>query len=493
MSAGLSKTRFQKGLQCEKALWLSVHEPESADPITEATQWRFDRGSEVGRLAHTLFPNGVEVTEDFRHSAEAVSKTAHLLGSGARVLYEPAFIHDGLLVRVDLLVGVDGSELFDLYEVKSSTRLKPEHITDAAVQTYVVEGSGLRIRRSHVVHLDSRYVYQGGTYDASRLFAVEDVTTGVRAFLPLVPDNVERFKRLLEGPEPCIAVGQQCRSPYPCDFRGRCHAFLPTDHPVTDIPRVSDQALRDLFAHGIYSIGEIPDVYTALTPAQRSVVRVVKRGEPEVDSDGVRTDLARLEFPVRHLDFETFRSALPLWPGTRPYELIPFQYSIHIEDADGSVDHVEYLHSGTGDPRRALTERLLQDLGDEGSIVHYTGYERQVLAALAASSPDVAERIARLQERLFDLEAVVRNRTRHPATNGRTSIKCVLPAWCDDVTYSELQIQDGETASVRYLKAITGELDDGDCSAVMADLAAYCSTDTLAMVRLLDTLRNLGG
>ena len=491
MSTRLSKSRFQKGLQCEKALWLAVHEPDSADPIDEATQWTFDQGTAVGRVAQGLFPGGVEVTEDYRHSEEALATTADLISHGARVLYEPAFVYDDVLVRVDILVATEDGR-FDLYEVKSTTKLKDQHVTDAAVQTYVVEGAGFPVRRSNVVHLDTTYVYEGGEYDPVRLFAIEDVTEQVRAFLPLVPDTLELLRRVLSGPEPEVLIGQRCRQPYDCEFATRCHAFLPDEHPVTEIPRITDEALHAFIDAGILCIHDLPDnEFGLLTPPQRTVVRVVKAGEPEVDVDGLARDLDKLEYPIYHLDFETFRAALPLWPGSRPYELVPFQYSIHVEHRNGTFEHREYLHRSGGDPRRMLAEHLLADLGNSGSITHYTGYERQVLDALASALPDLAPSIAALAPRLFDLEAVIRSRTRHPATNGRTSIKCVLPAWCDDVSYTDLGIQDGQTASVRYLRAITGELDDAACERVFDDLAAYCGTDTLAMVRLLETLRGL--
>jgi hypothetical protein len=168
MITRLSKSRFQKGLQCEKALWLSVHAPELATPVTEATQWIFDQGTEVGRLAQELFEGGVEVAEDYRHTDEALATTGRLLAGGATTLFEPAFYFDGVLVRVDALVAA-GDGTWDLYEVKSSSRVKPENITDAAVQAYVVEGAGLRIRRAHIVHLDTSYVWEGGDYDRAPL------------------------------------------------------------------------------------------------------------------------------------------------------------------------------------------------------------------------------------------------------------------------------------------------------------------------------------
>lgn len=491
MSTRLSKSRFQKGLQCERALWLAIHEPESADPVTESKQWVFDQGTAVGRIAHDLFPGGVEVTEDYLHSTEALETTTRLLAEEARTLYEPAFSFDGVLVRVDILVPVEGDSAYDLYEVKSSTKLKPEHITDAAVQTYVAEGSGVRIRRSCVVHLDNSYVYEGGAYDASRLFAIEDVTEQARAFMPMVHDTLERFRQMLDGPEPEIRIGSQCQNPYECDYISRCHAFLPDEHPITDLPRISQDTLHALLDEGILCVRDIPDFYLPLTSAQRSTVRVVKTGEPEVDVEGLRRDLSRLVYPIHHLDFETLMSALPLWMGARPYELVPFQYSVHVERGGDTIEHLEYLHEGDDDPRRVLATRLLADLGDTGSVVHYTSYERRVLDSLATALPDLAEPIGRVKSRMFDLEAVIKNRTRHPDANGRTSIKYVLPAWCDDVSYTDLAIQDGQTASVRYLRTITGGHDEQDRARVFEDLAAYCGTDTLAMVRLLDTLRDL--
>jgi len=487
MSTRLSKSRFQKGLQCPRALWLSVHEPQAAAPVMESKQWIFDQGTEVGRLAQQLFAGGVEVTEDYRHQREAIETTRRLIEDGATVLYEPAFYFDGVLVRVDVLVKT--GDVWDLYEVKSTTKVRPEHVTDAAVQTYVVEGCGLTVRRVSIVHLDTSYVYEGGEYDVSSLFTVADVTAEARAFMPEVPQLLESFRTMLEGPEPEVRVGSRCTTPYECDFSARCHAFMPAEHPITNLPRLSERALHALLDLGVTCIRDIPDDFSGLTSAQAQTVAAVKAGEPLIRSDGLAAALGALTWPVYHLDFETINPALPLWPGTRPYQVIPFQYSIHVHQRDGSFEHREYLHTDGTDPRRPLAERMLADLGEAGSITHYTSFERQRLEGLAAAFPDLAGRIEAVLSRLFDLEPVIKRFTTHPDACGRTSIKYVLPAWCPDMSYAGLEIGDGQTASVRYTMAVRGMLSAEETEQLYADLLVYCGQDTFAMVRLLERLR----
>ncbi|HET6497605.1 MAG TPA: DUF2779 domain-containing protein [Coriobacteriia bacterium] len=488
MSTRLSKSRFQKGLQCEKALWLAVHAPQLADQVSEARQWIFDQGAEVGRLAHGLVPGGVEVTEDHLHAEQALQTTARLLAEGASVLYEPALRFDNILVRVDILAHA-GDGTWDLYEVKSSASLKPEHVTDAAVQTYVAQGAGLRVRRSLIVRLDRSYVYDGGEHDPRRLFAVEDITADVREFLPQVPEILARFRTMLAGPEPPIRIGARCRTPYECDFSAHCHAALSCEHPVTGLPFLSDRTLNALLDLGVLSIRDIPEGFPMLSANQNAIARVVKSGLPRVDTDGLARQLGALAWPVYHLDFETVMPALPLWPGMRPYQMAPFQYSVHVHREDGSCEHREYLHSDTSDPRRPLAERLLADLGDSGSVIHYTSFERKRLVELAEALPDLAEAFSAVISRLVDLEPIIKRHTLHPATSGRTSIKAVLPAWCPDLSYDGLAIGDGNTASVRYLRSLKEPLPPDETERLHADLREYCGLDTLAMVHLLETLR----
>ena len=484
----ISKSRFQKGLQCEKALWLAVHRKDLAAQPSEAQQWILDQGTEVGRLAQRRFPGGVEVAEGHRQPAEALVTTRRLLAEGVPALFEAAFEHDGVFVRVDILAAT-GDGRWDLFEVKSSGSAKLEHTTDAAVQAYAVEGSGLTLRTVNIMHLDTSYVYEGGEYDLGRLFAVSDVTEAAREFMPQIPATLVRMRSMLAGPEPAVRIGDRCKSPYACDFRAYCHAFLPPEHPVTEIPRLAEWQLHALLDAGITHIADVPPGDPDLTPAQRRVVEVVRAGMPEVDTVGLAASLSSLVWPVHHLDFETVMPALPLWPGTRPYQAIPFQYSIHVHEQDGGHTHREYLHRGADDPRPALIEALLADLGGRGSVAHYSAYERRVLGELADAFPQHAEALGAVRARLFDLESAVKRHTAHPSAAGRTSIKSVLPAWCPDLTYAGLAIADGQAASARYLGVLKGLVPADEAERVCDDLREYCGLDTYAMVRLLEELR----
>ena len=176
----LSKTRFQDGLQCLKRLWLDRHRRGLAAPPDAATQARFRSGHRVGELARDRWPGGVLVKQSpARHEAAAAYTRELLADHRVPAIYEAAFSFNGVRIRADILVRTpDG---FDLVEVKSSSRLKREHHTDVAVQLWVIQGCGVRVRRAGLLHLNRDYVWSGGDYDVEKLFARDDITESVLA------------------------------------------------------------------------------------------------------------------------------------------------------------------------------------------------------------------------------------------------------------------------------------------------------------------------
>ena len=486
----LSKSRFQTGLQCYKALWLGSHRPDLKDPIGESQQHIFDTGTRVGELARERFVGGVLVTEDHLHATQALETTRRLLDDPPAAIFEAALQSGGVMVRADAIVRVGEAE-WDLYEVKSATKLKGVHITDLAIQVWVLEGAGLRIRRAYLMHLDNTYVYDGGDHDLERLFVAEDATQLVRDYLPAVPALVAEMGAVLEGPEPRVPIGRRCDSPYTCSFYGYCHAGMP-EHPVTALPRISAGALDSLIADGILAIEDVPENYPGLTAPQRTTCELIRAGTREIIGDVTRS-LEPLRYPIHFLDFESFNSALPLFPGTRPWQQVLFQWSDHILHEDGALEHCEFLYDGTGDPRPTFARSLVDALGDEGSVVVYSSFEATRLNELARDLPEFAEPIALILPRLFDLEKVVKAHVRYAECLGGTSVKVVLPALVPDLSYEGLGIARGDLAALKYAGCVTGVTVGPEREQIMSDLRTYCGTDTLAMVRLLDVIRGAAG
>ncbi|MCE5253077.1 MAG: DUF2779 domain-containing protein [Actinomycetia bacterium] len=478
---GLSKSRFQAGLQCPKRLWLECHAPELADPTSEVQQALFDTGHRVGELARDRFPGGVLVGEDHTQGRAACRTTERLIREGAPCLYEAAFEHDGVLVRVDVLRRNEAGQ-WDLIEVKSSNSLQPEHTSDAAVQAYVAGGAGLPLSGTYLLHLNRDCVYPGGSYDLEELFTLEDLSGLVEEYLPAIPGLLRQMKVMLAGDCPEVRIGRHCENPHRCQFRGYCRGFLP-EYPVTDLPRLADEVLAEFLEQGICSVLDVPLSHPRLTPSQRRVCADIQGGRLRVEP-GLTAELAGLRFPVYFLDFETIMPALPLYVGTGPYQGVPVQWSCHILQADGTLEHHEFLHRERTDPRPSLTESLAATLGGPGSVVSYSDYEGRILEGLAQSQPQWAAEMADIRSRLFDLREVVGRYVGHPDLHGRTSLKLVLPALVEGLSYQGLAVPDGEVAMLRYQEAVWGELPQAEREAVFQDLLAYCATDTLGMVEI---------
>ena len=487
----LSKSRFMAGMQCHKRLYFECYHRELADEVSESQQAIFDTGTSVGELATNLCSGGILVTENHLHHEEAIETTRKLLDDpSVPAIFEAAFLYDDIRVRADLLPRVDVSA-FDLIEVKSTTSTKEEHVFDVAVQLYVLEGCGVKVRRSCLCHIDNEYVYQGGEYELEKLFAIDDITEEARQFQPLVLQELQDMRRSLwELEPPEETTGRQCTSPYICPFYGHCHADEP-EHHVSQLPRASQKLLRSLDDAGIEDIRDIPTGFGGLNATQQRVRDCVVNDRFHLDPELPAT-LQQLNYPVHFLDFETFNPALPLYVGTRPFQVIPFQWSNHILEEDGTLRHEEYLHDGPDDPRESFTERLLETLGAKGSILVYSSFEASRIRELSELLPHLASNLLALNDRMVDLLKLIRGYCYHPEFHGSFSIKAVLPALVPDLSYKDLAINDGSLASVAFAEMINPEIAVERRDFIRKSLLEYCELDTLAEVRLVEVLvRNL--
>jgi CRISPR/Cas system-associated exonuclease Cas4 (RecB family) len=477
---GLSKSKITMFEQCPKRLWLSVHRPELAEQ-DEGAEARFATGHEVGAIACALLPDGVMVEAEPDLSAALATTRSLLDGGHDRSIFEATLQHDGVLVRIDVLEP-DGAEGWRMVEVKSSTKAKDYHLGDLATQLWVARNSSVPVSSAAIRHIDSSFVLERyGDFDG--LFADTDLMAAVEPIIAARDDVIASARATLAGAEPINAPGAHCDAPFPCEFASYCHAALPAgpEWPVTVLPhgggkRWVERGIVDLFAVD-------PAALTNATQAR--VYRATVSGEVYHDVDGARAAIAGWAFPRTWLDFETIGFAVPCWIGTRPYQQVPFQFSAHVETADGAIDHREFLSLDGADPRRACAEALIAIVPPTGAVIGYNAsFEKARILELAAAFPDIATPLEAMAARVVDLLPVTRANWYHRDQRGSWSIKAVLPTIAAEMDYAALEVKDGGRAQEAYVEAIAADCSAERRLALDAALRAYCGRDTEAMIIL---------
>ena len=478
----LTKSRYMAGLQCSRRLWLTVNEPpEWEDPEPGSSQ---EVGNEVGVKAHLLFPGGVLVEAAPWQHQQAVDTTKALMANkSVPAIFEGAFEHNGVRVRVDVLERLPRGR-WGLREVKSSGGVKDHYLDDIAVQMHVLEGVGLKLSSVELIHVDKEYVRGKRGISWAKFFRRVDVKDDASDRLDGIDRRIAgQLACLRKRKEPVIEPGSHCSSPYDCDYWDHCIADKPADW-VALLPRMSSKRLAKMKAEGIESVSKIPPEFP-LT-AQHAIIRdVLVSGRPFVAA-GLSKLLKGFAAPTLYLDFEAFSPAIPVYAGTSPFETIPFQWSLHRVGADGELSHQEFLADGTSDPRREFAESLIQAVGKgKTPIVVYSSYEQTQLKALAKQFKDLKRPIEAIIARLMDLLPVVRGAVYHPDFNFSNSIKAVGPALCPDFGYGDLeQVADGQAASNAFYRLASAGLDADAARELRQALLAYCKRDTLAMVEV---------
>ena len=482
----LSKSRFLAALQCEKRLYLQVHHPELATPLDPAARALLDMGSEIGVLARRRFPGGVLVDVSYRRAGEAVARTAELIADpSVPAIFEAALYFDSVLVRVDILERLTdgaGTTRWRLIEVKASTKTKDVHLDDVAIQYYVACGAAVPVTEAGVMHVNSHYVYEGGDPDVEQLFTWRDFTSDVRQKTASIPERLADLRGMLLRPDPPEREPDgHCHSPYECPFWAHCTKDK-SARWIYHLPGggTLPALLRE---KGITTIDDIPaDV--PLSVVQRRV-----KDNVEWLSAGLAPALNSARYPVHHLDFETFMPAVPRFPATRPYQVMPMQWSDHIEYEDGTFVHHEFLFRDPKDPREAFVAALLASLGKEGSICVYSNYERAVLERLAQAFPSFERQLKDVSARLWDLYEIIKTHYYHPGFAGSYSIKAVLPAVVPTLGYQDLDVQDGRSAARAYYRMVFEESDWVEQERLAQSLSRYCERDTWAMLQIRRVLK----
>jgi hypothetical protein len=488
----LTKSRYIAGLQCLRRLWLLVNQPPFYEPPEPGSP--LDIGQQIGLKAHLLFPGGVLVDEaPWAHAGAAAKTIALMADADTPAIFEAAFEHDGIRVRVDVLERrPDGT--WGLREVKSSTGPKEHHLDDIALQAHVVRRAGVAVSSIELVHVNNAYVRDRDGVDWRRYFARVDVEADVEARLAEIPARLPSMRECLANDHaPRIEPGRQCSYPYGCEYWDQCTVGKPVDW-IIRLPRLSEANAAQLTSLGIEAVSAIPAEFP-LTAKQSVIRETLVSGRPYISDDLSRL-LTAFGPPACYLDFEAMAPPIPLYQGTRPYQTLPFQWSLHEIDDAGRLGHLEFLADGAGDPRREFAETLIAALsGSNSPIIVYSSYEKSRLRELAEIFPDLRSALEAVIDRLADLLPVVRQAVYLPAFDFSFSIKTVGPALCPDFAYDDLDgVADGLAAAGAFLQIASGAVGNADeIGRLRRQLLAYCERDTLAMVKAHAALLELSG
>ena len=483
-----SKSKLLALRQCPKRLWLEIHRPELRQD-SAATQTRFQVGYQVGDIARQLYdPSGDGVLIDVSNSdfRVAFARTQESL-LGDRPIFEAAFSAEGALVLADVMLPqrAVGQVGWRMVEVKSSTSVKDYHRDDVAVQAYVARSAGVPLQSLSLAHVDNSWTYPGNN-DYRGLLTEVDLTEEAFSRSDEVRNWIDQARDVDASPtEPERSTGPHCDIPYACGFYDYCSRNEPqAEHPVMWLPRFPAAKTNELRQRGVIEMRDVPA--ELLNATQQRVRTQTLANTVYFDAQGAAAALAPHGFPACFLDFETIQFAAPIWAGTRPYQQIPFQFSLHTLDAHGQLQQTGFLDLSGADPSEAFANKLIAACGVSGPIyVYNAAFETTRIAELANRFPALRDRLLSLNERIVDLLPIARDHYYHPSQQGSWSIKKVLPAAVPDLSYDTLEgVQDGGMAMEAFLEAIHPATAAARKSEIQRQLLAYCQLDTYAMVRL---------
>ncbi|MES2528694.1 MAG: DUF2779 domain-containing protein [Bdellovibrionota bacterium] len=483
----LSKSKLMLGFQCEKLLWLTLNKPLDREETSAATQMQFDEGNEVGELARKLEGPGDLIEGEYWDLAGAAKKTQELIANGSKLIYEAAFLKDDLYFRADILKKTKSG--WHLIEVKKATEVKESYIQDCAIQTLVIEASGIKLTKIFLRHINNNMVFPNFV----DFFSTEDITEEVRTEMVQTKKAIAELKKVVKDKkEPKKSIGSHCDSPYECPYKENCWKKVP-DFSIFDLPSFTSKKW-DHYESKLIKISDLnPGNYKNVT---KRAIEATQNKKTYIDKKGIQEELKDWKWPLYFFDFETINPAIPKFQGTSPYVQIPFQFSCHVwKDAKSkTLDHFEFLHTENSDPRNSLIASMLKNLGKKGSIVAYNQtFEIGVIKKLAEFDKKNKADLLALIDRFVDPLPIFRNYVYDPEFRGSFSIKAVAPALIGDkLSYDNLDIGDGGTAqSMASLLMFNLAKDDQSRKKIIDDLLKYCHQDTLAMVEIVKWLMRI--
>lgn len=486
-----SKSKYCSFWQCPKIVWLDKYKPEEKE-VDESALGRMKSGNEVGDLAMGLFGDYTEVTaysaDGKLNLDEMKRKTTECIACGEENICEASFDYNGLYCAVDILHKENGG--YAIYEVKSATNIKYNYLVDVAYQKYVLEKCGVKVTGTYVVCINNEYVRRG-EIDVKNLFKITDVKDLIADEYEVVERNLTSAENLLScDKEPNIDIGEQCSLSHECAYWKYCSKHLP-EHNVFEIYRCNKK--WQLYKDGIVSFEDLQKHASLNFLQSRQVDFALNDRGTYVDNRLIDEFLNTLSYPLYFLDFETMQEIIPPFDGAKPYEQIPFQYSLHyIESENSCLSHKEFLGVSGEDPRRAIAESLCENIPENVCVLAYNKkFECGRLKELAEEFPDLSKHLLNIKRNVKDLlDPFQRGAYYNKAMGGSFSIKSVLPAIFPDdpaLDYHNLEeIHNGGEAMTIF--PLIKDMPPEEQKIARKNLLKYCELDTFAMVKVWQEL-----
>lgn len=449
----LSKSDYMLFLKHPAWLWLKKHDKEKLPAVDESTQAMFDAGHKFEAYAEAIFENGLTLGfSNYDEYNSLTERTQQALNDGATTIFQSRFVWGEYNCLPDIIEVVGDKEI-DLYEIKSSTKVKEEHLYDLAFQRAVIEASGLKIRKIFVIYVNNEYV-RHGEINNEELTKMDDVTLAVHQLASFTESNMPLALETMKS------------------------TTMPDPNPAF-LSKLGDKR-------------EWQSIYDSLVGTEKPDY---SNARPTIQKHEIEAFLDDLEYPLYFLDYETMSAVVPYFDGHRPYQQVPSQYSLHILDSpDAELRQTEYLHRENSDPSLPIAQHLVEDIGDHGSIITWNmSFEKACNVTLGRLNPEFTDDMAKINERIVDLMIPFKPKNgwySDPRFEGSASIKAVLPVVVPTLSYKALDIQNGGSAQTLWMQAVLDGTRD-DKEKILDDLLQYCGLDTIAMVEIFNILRKI--
>ena len=482
----ISKSEYMLYLKHPAWLWIKKHAKHLMPPIDDALQARFNDGHAFEPFAESLFPNLLRLGfNSYSEYLDMPERTAEAWDNGAEVVSQSRY-EAGSITCISDIIRKDG-DAFILTEIKSSSSAKTEHALDLAFQKIVLERAGYLITKCEVAHVNSSYV-RSGDINPKELISFTDITEEVDNLIEGTKVRIDKALRVAEAPEMPDPAPELARLKSYDDWLGIRKKLSPPipENSIYLLPYMDAERSSKLTKEGITTADEIKD-FKVLKKSTQKYLSAKAEGQRVVEKDKLKAFLSEIAYPVYYFDYEASQSLIPPWDGTRPYQQVPFQYSLHIlREPNSEMEHHEYLHKDASNPMPSLISSLKEKVSDEGSIlVWYESYEKSRNKEMAEIYPETADFLNAFNDRIIDLmKPFSQDMVRDKAFMGSSSIKKVLPALVPELTYDNLGIQEGEEAARRWKEVTLGDISEAEREEVYFDLTEYCKLDTLAMVKI---------